>query len=77
MMLYLPTHFLTNTKSFIPISINIINEKTAKAELIVEYNMPFTSKRLLLNLNMKKHEEYYMQVKEVFDDIWNRAEEMN
>lgn len=64
-------------KSFIPISINIINEKTAKAELIVEYNMPFTSKRLLLNLNMKKHEEYYMQVKEVFDDIWNRAEEMN
>ncbi len=64
-------------KSFIPMSINIINENTEKAELIIEYNMPFTSKRLLLSLNMEKHKDYYTQVKTVFDDIWNRAEELD
>lgn len=62
--------------SFIPMSINIINENTEKAELIIEYNMPFTSKRLLLGLNAKKHKDYYIQVKSVFDDIWDMAEEL-
>jgi len=63
-------------KSFIPISINIINDETDKAELIAEYTMPFTKKRLLLQLNKHKHEDYYEQVKEVFDVIWDRAEEL-
>lgn len=64
-------------KSFIPMSINIINENTKKAELIIEYNMPFTSKRLMLSLNIEKHPNYYAQVKNVFDDIWNKAEELD
>ena len=64
-------------KSFIPMSINIINENTKKAELIIEYNMPFTSKRLMLSLNIEKHKDYYKQVKNVFDDIWNKAEELD
>lgn len=63
--------------SFIPMSINIINENTDKAELIIEYNMPFTSKRLLLGLSVKKHVDNYMQVKSVFDDIWSRAKEID
>lgn len=61
--------------SFIPMSINIINEETEKAELIVEYNMPFSSKRLLLDLNVKEHNEYFLQIKEIFNNIWNMAED--
>ena len=64
-------------KSFIPVSINIINEATEQAELIAEYTMPFTQKKLLLQLNKEKHEDYYEQVKEVFDIIWDKAEELS
>lgn len=62
-------------KSFIPLSINIINEDTEDAELIVEYNMPFTSKRLLMRLNQKESSDYYHQIKEIFDVIWGKAED--
>lgn len=62
-------------KSFIPLSINIINEDTEDAELIVEYNMPFTSKRLLMCLNQKESGDYYHQIKEIFDVIWGKAED--
>lgn len=64
-------------KSFIPVSINIINEATEQAELIAEYTMPFIQKKLLLQLNKEKHEDYYEQVKEVFDIIWDKAEELS
>lgn len=60
-------------RSFIPMSINIINETTDKAELIIEYNMPFQEKRLLLQLSKKENDSYYAQVKEIFDTIWRKA----
>lgn len=63
-------------KSFIPISINIINDKTDDAELIIEYNMPFTSKRLLLQLNRKDNADSFDQIKDIFDIIWGKAGEV-
>lgn len=63
--------------SFVPMSINIINENSKDAELIIEYNMPFTTKRFLLRLTKKDSDEYYTQVKNIFEDIWNRSEEID
>lgn len=60
-------------KSFIPLSINIINEDTEEAELIVEYSMPFTAKRLLMQLNQKSSGIYFNEIKEIFDEIWRKA----
>lgn len=60
-------------RSFIPMSINIINENTDRAELIIEYNMPFKEKRLLLQLSKKENEEYYSLIKEIFDSIFEEA----
>lgn len=60
-------------ESFIPLSINIINEDTEEAELIVEYNMPFTSKRLLMRLDKKGSDRYYKEIKKIFDIIWEKA----
>ena len=60
-------------KSFIPLSINIINEDTEEAELIVEYSMPFTAKRLLMQLNQKSSCKYFNEIKEIFDEIWRKA----
>lgn len=62
-------------ESFIPLSINIINEDAEEAELIVEYNMPFTSKRLLMCLDKKGSDRYYKEIKEIFDIIWGKAVE--
>ncbi len=61
-------------RSFVPISINIINEKNDEAELIAEYNMPFVEKRLLLQADKKQNPEYYTQLVDVFEAIWNRSE---
>ena len=63
-------------RSFIPMSINIINENTDKAELIIEYNMPFQEKRLLLQLSKQENDSYYTKVQEVFDTIWKKAGEV-
>lgn len=63
-------------RSFIPMSINIINEDTDKAELIIEYNMPFQEKRLLLQLSKWENDSYYTQIKEEFDTIWEKAGEV-
>lgn len=62
-------------KSFIPLSINIINEGTEDAELIVEYDMPYTAKRLLMHLKQRESGDYYHQIKEIFDVIWGKAED--
>lgn len=62
-------------KSFIPLSINIINEDAEDAELIVEYSMPFTDERLLMQLKQGESRDYYCQVKKIFDVIWGKAED--
>lgn len=64
-------------RSFVPISINIINEEDDDAELIVEYNMPFVEKRLLLQANKKENGKYYAQLIDVFEAIWNQSVEVN
>ena len=72
--LKLPGKFTVKVlRSFIPMSINIINEFTDKAELITEYNMPFQEKRLLLQLSKQENESYYAHIKELFDTIWEKA----
>lgn len=70
----LPGEFKIKTlRSFIPMSINIINEHTDKAELITEYNMPFQKKRLLLQISKQQNDSYYTQIKGIFDTIWRKA----
>ena len=64
-------------RSFVPISINIVNEKLDdKAELIAEYNMPFVEKRLLLQLHKKQNMNYYSELYKVFDKIWEQSIEV-
>ena len=64
-------------KSFIPLSINIINEDREKAALIIEYNMPFTSKRLLIQTeNNEKNADYFQDLCNVFRVIWEKAVEI-
>lgn len=64
-------------RSFVPISINIINEGIDdKAELIAEYNMPFVEKRLLLQLAKKQNMNYYSELYKVFDKIWEQSIEV-
>ena len=64
-------------KSFIPISINIINENEKNAALIIEYNMPFTNKRLLIQANNGgKDADYFQQLCNVFREIWEKAVEI-
>ena len=64
-------------RSFVPISINIVNEKLDdKAELIAEYNMPFVEKRLLLQLHKKQNTNYYSELYKVFDKIWEQSIEV-
>ncbi len=63
-------------KSFIPLSINIINEDAPKSELIIEYNMPFTTNRLLLELSNIDDNDYYTHIKDTFIKIWEMAEEV-
>ncbi len=61
-------------KSFIPLSINIINEDSPESELIIEYNMPFTTNRLLLELTNINDADYYTHIKNTFNKIWDMAE---
>ena len=64
-------------KSFIPLSINIINEEKEKAALIIEYNMPFTNKRLLIQTdNNEKNTDYFQELRNVFRVIWQKAVEI-
>lgn len=64
-------------KSFIPLSINIINEDREKAALIIEYNMPFTNKRLLIQTdNSENNTDYFQDLCNVFHVIWEKAVEI-
>lgn len=63
-------------RSFIPLSINIINEDDINSELIIEYNMPFTTNRLLIELSNNKNPGYYQHIKNTFNKIWDMAEEV-
>lgn len=64
-------------KSFIPLSINIINENKEKAALIIEYNMPFTNKRLLIKTsNNENNTDYFQDLCNVFSVIWEKAVEI-
>lgn len=64
-------------KSFIPLSINIINEDSERAALIIEYNMPFTNKRLLIQTdNNDKNANYFQDLCNVFHVIWEKAVEI-
>lgn len=64
-------------KSFIPLSINIINEEKEKAALIIEYNMPFTNKRLLIQTdNNGINADYFQELCNVFRVIWDKAVEI-
>lgn len=64
-------------KSFIPLSINIINEDREKAALIIEYNMPFTNKRLLIQTdNSENNADYFKDLCNVFRVIWEKAVEI-
>ena len=65
-------------KSFIPLSINIVNEEKENAALIIEYNMPFTNKRLLIQTdNNRMNEKYFQELCNLFHVIWQKAVEIN
>ena len=65
-------------KSFVPISINSVNERNEDvAELIAEYNMPFVERRLLLQVRKKQNKEYYEQLQNVFERIWDNSVEVD
>lgn len=64
-------------KSFIPLSVNIINEEKENAALIIEYNMPFTNKRLLIQTDNKgENVGYFQELYNVFRVIWEKAVEI-
>ena len=64
-------------RSFVPISINIVNEEKESAELIAEYNMPFVKKRLLMNLSKRRNSNYYTEMVKVYEEIWDKSIEVN
>ena len=54
-------------------TIHIINENDVDARLILECNFPFTSKRLLMSVNKNKDSNYFNEIMELFEIIWNKA----
>lgn len=63
-------------RSFVPISINIVNEEKENAELIAEYNMPFVKKRMLMSLSKRQNSNYYAEIAKVYEEIWNKSIEV-
>lgn len=64
-------------RSFVPISINIVNEgHYDKAELVVEYNMPFVEKRLLIRLKQRDDNNYYTSILNAYEQLWENAIEV-
>lgn len=59
--------------SFIPISITIADAEEDSGKMVVEFYIPYTSNRVLIELNKKQHEKLFEGFLRFYDSLWNQA----
>lgn len=57
--------------SFIPISITIADAENEFGKMVVEFYIPYTSKRVLIELNKQQHENLFNGFLEFYESLWN------
>lgn len=61
--------------SFIPISITIADAEEDTGKMVVEFYIPYTSNRVLIELNKNKNKSLFEGFLEFYNSLWNQAYE--
>jgi len=61
---------LKKKASFIPMSITIADAKEDNGMLVVEFHIPFSTSKALLEIQRKDNEELFTMFVELFEDLW-------
>lgn len=66
---------LKTKRSFIPMSITIADAAEEYGELVVEFHVPFTSSKVLIEIDRQEHEELFQVFVRFFKKIWNESDD--
>lgn len=61
---------LKKKKAFIPMSITIADAKEDNGMLVVEFHIPFSTSKVLLEVRRKENAELFKMFVELFEDLW-------
>lgn len=61
---------LKKKKAFIPMSITIADAKEESGMLVVEFHIPFSASKVLLEVQKKENGELFKMFVELFEDLW-------
>lgn len=61
---------LKKKKAFIPMSITIADAKEDSGMLVVEFHIPFSTSKVLLEVQQKENEELFKMFVELFEYLW-------
>lgn len=61
--------------SFIPISITIADSEEDSGKMVVEFYIPYTSNRVLIELNKKQHKNLFEGFLEFYNSLWDQSYE--
>lgn len=61
--------------SFIPISITIADSEEDSGKMVVEFYIPYTSYRVLIELNKKQHKNLFEGFLEFYNSLWEQSHE--
>lgn len=65
---------LKKKKAFIPMSITIADAEEDSGILVVEFHIPFSTSKVLLEVQQKENEELFKMFVELFEDLWELDE---
>lgn len=65
---------LKKKKAFIPMSITIADAKEDSGMLVVEFHIPFSTTKVLLEVQQKENEKLFKMFVELFEDLWELDE---
>jgi hypothetical protein len=68
-----PTFQFKTIKEFFPLSINIVDEDTEDAKLIIENRLPYSEQIILHYITKNKNRKYFNEILNCFNNIWNAS----
>lgn len=65
---------LRTSDSFMPLSITIVDKGADSGKMIIEFHIPFTSRKVLLQLSKKHDQKFFDEFVSFYETIWDRSE---
>lgn len=63
--------------SFVPLSMTVKDASLDTGSMIVEFQLPFTNKKILIMLDKAEKEEMFNEFVELYKEVWERAKPAN